>query len=148
MKYVHTFLSVTEKKRHMNIFHPKKSARTPQGHPKQFFCKYKIEADKECGLSFILDAGYRMHAKKRAGNCRRKCRKETTGATKKPCTQSILEKYWKQRETVREAAADEKEEEEQEEQEEEQQEDTEDSGGESGDDKCMRGKRMMRLGGM
>ena len=59
---------------------------------------------------------------------------------KKPCTQSIMQKYLQQRETVGEAAADEEEEEEeekQEEQEEEQQEDTEDSGGESGDDKCM-----------
>ena len=53
------------------------------------------------------------------------------GATKKPCTQSIMQKYLQQRETVGEAAADEEEEQE------EQQEDTEDSGGESGDDKCM-----------
>ena len=60
--------------------------------------------------------------------------KKTTGAAKKPCTQSIMQKYLQQRETVGEAAADEEEEEEQEE---EQQEDTEDSGGESGDDKCM-----------
>ena len=78
--------------------------------------------------------------KKRAGHCQRKRWKETTGATKKPCTQSIMQKYLKQRETVGEAAADEEEEEEeeeQEEQEEEQQDDTEDSGGESGDDKCM-----------
>ena len=56
-----------------------------------------------------------------------------TGATKKPCTQSIMQKYLQQRETVGEAAADEEEEE----QEQEQQKDTEDSGGESGDDKCM-----------
>ena len=53
---------------------------------------------------------------------------------KKPCIQSIMQKYLQQRETVGEAAADEEEEQEQEE---EQQEDTEDSGGESGDDKCM-----------
>ena len=52
------------------------------------------------------------------------------------CTQSIMQKYLQQRETVGEAAADEEEEEEEQEQE-EQQEDTEDSGGESGDDKCM-----------
>ena len=58
--------------------------------------------------------------KKRAGYRQRKRWKDTTGAAKKPCTQSI---------TVGEAAADEEEEEEQ--------EDTEDSGGESGDDKCM-----------
>ena len=50
---------------------------------------------------------------------------------KKPCTQSIMQKYLQQRETVGEAAADEEEEEE------EEQEDTEDSGRESGDDKCM-----------
>ena len=81
----YTFLSVTEKKRHMSIFHPKKSARTPQGHPKQFFCKYKIEADKECGLSFQSMYRLNLH-KKRAGHCQRKFRKETTGATKKPCT--------------------------------------------------------------
>ena len=49
------------------------------------------------------------------------------------CTQSIMQKYLQQRETVGEAAADEEEEEE----EQQQQEDTEDSGGESGDDKCM-----------
>ena len=54
------------------------------------------------------------------------------------CTQSIMQKYLQQRETVGEAAADEEEEEQEQEQEqEEQQEDTEDSGGESGDDKCM-----------
>ena len=73
-------------------------------------------------------------------HCQRKRWKETTGAAKKPCTQSIMQKYLQQRETVGEAEADEEEEEEQEEQEEqeeEQQEDTEDSGGESGDDKCM-----------
>ena len=73
--------------------------------------------------------------KKRAGHCQRKRQKETTGATKKPCTQSIMQKYLQQRETDGEAAADEEEEQEQEQQ--EQQEDTEDSGGESGDDKCM-----------
>ena len=72
--------------------------------------------------------------KKRAGHCQRKRWKETTGAAKKPCTQSIIQKYLQQRETVGEAATDEEEEQEQEE---EQQEDTEDSGGESGDDKCM-----------
>ena len=55
---------------------------------------------------------------------------KTTGASKKPCTQSIMQKYLQQRETVGEAAA-------YEEEEEEQQEDTEDSGGKSGDDKCM-----------
>ena len=70
--------------------------------------------------------------KKRAGHCQRKRWKKTTGDAKKPCTQSIMQKYLQQRETVGEAAADE---EEGEEQEEEQQEDTEDSG-ESGDDKC------------
>ena len=75
--------------------------------------------------------------KKRAGHCQRKRQKETTGATKKPCTQSIMQKYLQQRETVGEAAADEEEEEEEEQEQEEQQEDTEDSGGESGDDKCM-----------
>ena len=78
--------------------------------------------------------------KKRAGQCQRKRWKETTVAAKKPCTQSIMQKYLQQRETIGEAAADEEEEEqeeEQEEQEEEQQEDTEDSGGESGDDKCV-----------
>ena len=78
--------------------------------------------------------------KKRAGHCQRKRWKETTGAAKKPCTQSIMQKYLQQRETVGEAAALEEEEEEQDEQEEqqeEQQEDTEDSGGESGDDKCV-----------
>ena len=64
--------------------------------------------------------------KKRAGHCQRKHWKETTGAAKKPCTQSIMQKYLQQRE------ADEEEEEVQ-----QQQEDTEDSGGESGDDKCM-----------
>ena len=64
--------------------------------------------------------------KKRAGHCQRKRWKKTTGAAKKPCTQSIMQKYLQQRETVGEAAADEVEEEEQEE---EQQEDTEDSGG-------------------
>ena len=60
--------------------------------------------------------------KERAGHCQRKRWKKTTGAAKKPCTQSIMQKYLQQRETVREAAADEEEEEEQE----EQQEDTED----------------------
>ena len=67
----------------------------------------------------------------RAGHCQRKRWKKTTGAAKKPCTQSIMQKYLQQRETVGEAAADEEEEQE------EEQEDTEDSGGESGDDKCM-----------
>ena len=67
-------------------------------------------------------------------HCQRKRWKKTTGAAKMPCTQSIMQKYLQQRETVGEAAADEVEEQEQEE---EQQEDTEDSGGESGDDKCM-----------
>ena len=38
--------------------------------------------------------------KKRAGHCQRKCWKETTGAAKKPCTQSIMQKYLQQRETV------------------------------------------------
>ena len=76
--------------------------------------------------------------KKRAGHCQRKRWKETTGTAKKPCTQSIMQKYLQQRETVGEAAADEEEEqEEQEQQQEEQQEDTEDSEGESGDDKCV-----------
>ena len=59
--------------------------------------------------------------KKRADHCQRKHRKETTGATKKPCTQSIMQKYLQQRETVGKAAADE-EEEEQEEQEEQEEE--------------------------
>ena len=55
---------------------------------------------------------------------------------KKPCTQSIMQKYLQQRETVGEAAADEEEEEARRTRR-KQQEDTEDSGGESGDDKCM-----------
>ena len=55
--------------------------------------------------------------------------------TKKPCTQSIMQKYLQQRKTVGEAAAADEEEEEQEQ--EEQKDDTEDSGGESGGDKCM-----------
>ena len=49
--------------------------------------------------------------KKRAGHCQRKRWKKTTGAAKKPCTQSIMQKYLQQRETVGEAAADEVEEE-------------------------------------
>ena len=53
--------------------------------------------------------------KKRARHCQRKLWKKTTGAAKKPCTQSIMQKYLQQRETVGEAAADEVEEEEQEE---------------------------------
>ena len=51
---------------------------------------------------------------------------------KKPCIQSIMQKYLQQRETEQM-----KRKKKQEEREEEQQEDTEDSGGESGDDKCM-----------
>ena len=54
--------------------------------------------------------------KKRAGHCQRKRWKKTTGAAKKPCTQSIMQKYLQQRETVGEAAADEEEEEEQQQQ--------------------------------
>ena len=46
--------------------------------------------------------------KKRAGHCQRKRWKETTGAAKKPCTQSIMQKYFQQRETVGEAAAERK----------------------------------------
>ena len=57
--------------------------------------------------------------KKRAGHCQRKRWKKTTGAEKKPCTQSIMQKYLQQRETVGEAAGDEEEEEEQEEEQQE-----------------------------
>ena len=38
--------------------------------------------------------------KKWAGHCQRKRWKKTTGAAKKPCTQSIMQKYLQQRETV------------------------------------------------
>ena len=95
-----------------------------------------------CLCAEVEPSGFFFH-KKRVGHCQRKHRKETTGTTKKPCTQSIMQKYLQQRETVGEAAAADEEEEEQEE---EQQEDTEDSGGESGMISvwCVgRGKRMM-----
>ena len=95
-----------------------------------------------CSCAEVEPSFFFFCHKKRAGHCQRKRQKETTGATKEPCTQSIMQNYLQQRETVGEAAADEEEEEEQEQ--EEQQEDTEDNGGGSGDDKCMVcGKRMM-----
>ena len=87
-------------------------------------------AEVEPSVFFSQEEGWPLPEKTSEGDHR---------CYKKPCTQTIMQKYLQQRETVGEAAADEEEEEqeEQEEQEEEQQEDTEDNGGESGDDKCM-----------
>ena len=76
----YTFLSETERKRHMSIFHPNKSrsARSQQD-AQQFYCKYK-----ECGLSF--PSKYRLSVHRRyAGHCRKRTSSCSTVA-KKHCS--------------------------------------------------------------
>lgn len=56
-----TFLSKTEKERHLKVFHPytpQRSLRTKQGSNKEFICKHKDEKDKVCGLNSLLVISY------------------------------------------------------------------------------------------
>ena len=53
----YTFLSVTEMKRHMSIFHPNKSARTPQGHPSSFFASTRLRQIRSVGYHFSQCTG-------------------------------------------------------------------------------------------
>ena len=48
----YTFLSATEKKRHMSIVHPTKPTKSQQPHSAYFVCKNKIPKNHDCGLAF------------------------------------------------------------------------------------------------